>query len=87
MTPQERIELLDSSIPCDPEVPGSRRYAMRRTDAGLQLFEAKFTQEVDGVLEFHGHPTNRVPAKVLRQFRDRNLISSAEYRRLVKSLG
>jgi len=60
---------------------------VRRGETGLEFFEAKFTRHVDGDLEFHGHPTRRVPAKVLRVFRDRGLISLAEYRRLVQELG
>jgi hypothetical protein len=87
MTPRERLALLRSSIPRDAALPRSRRYAVRRTETGLEFFEAKFTREVDGDPEFHGHPTSRVPARVLREFQSRGLISKAEYRKLVQTLG
>ena len=87
MTPAERSILLENSIPNDPDSPRSRRYAVRRTDHGIEFFEAKFTRDVGGEPEFHGHPTTRVPANVLRRFLDDSRITQAEYRRLVKRLG
>src|SRR5258708_29847749 len=87
LTVADRNELLAAAIPLDPQSPHSRRYNLRRTVAGLELFEAKFTEVVGGAVVFHGHPATYVPAKVLRQFRDRGLISIAEYKRLVKGFG
>jgi hypothetical protein len=61
---------------------------MRMTlERGLEFFEAKWTQDVDGDPEFHDHPTNKVPCSVLRQFRDMGRISGADYRRLIKEFG
>lgn len=84
MTPHERVTLLKASV-ADPK--SSRRYALRRTDAGLEFFEAKQTRMVNDEPEYHGHPTRRVPARVLRIFRDQSLISPAEYRQWTKKLG
>lgn len=87
LTVADRDVLLLSSIPIDPGQPHSRRYNLRRSGAGLEIFEAKFTEEVAGASVFHGHPASYVPAKILRQFRDSGVISTAEYRRLVKEFG
>jgi hypothetical protein len=88
MTIQERTALLEASIAEDPDDPRSRRYALRRTPGGLEFFEAKFTCVGEsGDDEFHGHPTDVVSGKVLREFRDRGLISAAEYNWLRKELG
>jgi hypothetical protein len=82
----ERNRLLTESIP-DLLQPEKRRFALRRTSGGLEWFEAKLTEVVDGEPVFHGYPTDFVPAKVLRVFRDRGLISDAEYRAQIKALG
>jgi hypothetical protein len=87
MKVSERVKLLQDSIPSDPSDPQSRRYAVRRGCVGLEFFEAKWTMREGTEDQFHGHPTARVPARVLRAFRDQALISAAEYRHLVKSLG
>lgn len=88
MTVEERRQLLAASIALNPEDPRSKRYAMRVTqERGIEFFEAKWTQEVDGDQEFHGHPTSNVPGSVLRQFRDQGRLSMAHYRRFIKELG
>jgi hypothetical protein len=87
MAPAERQDLLDRSVPADPAAPIGRRFAMRRGDQGLELYEAKLTRIASGVPEYHGHPTTRVPGKVLRVFRDHGELTEAEYRRLVRELG
>lgn len=87
MTAAERSALLENSIPKDPDSARSRRYAVRRTDQGIEFFEAKFTWDVGGEPEFHGHPATHVPAKVLRRFLNDARITPAEYRRFVKRLG
>lgn len=86
MSPQERDVLLRDSVALDPESETSRRYAVHRGDSGLEFFEAKCTRVVEGDPEYHGHPTSRVPSKVLRIFRDRGLITTPEYRRAVRQL-
>lgn len=86
MSPRERSELLRASIPSDDQ-EASRRYAARRIDGRLELVEAKLTQVIDGRFEYHGHPTSRVPARVLRLFLRDGVISEAEYGRLVRELG
>jgi hypothetical protein len=87
MTVQERRELLSSSIPNDPGDPHSRRYNVRRTSRGIELYEAKWTRDVNGVPEFHGHPASYVPARVLRTFLADGKITSPEYNRLRKDFG
>ncbi len=82
LTVGDRNELLAGAIPADPASPHSRRYNVRRTITGLEVFEAKFTEETNGIAVFHGHPASYVPAAVLRQFRE-----VAEYKRLVKAFG
>lgn len=84
---EERDELLATSLPKDGAAPHSRRYNARRTDRGLELYEAKWHADVDGEPEFHGHPTRRVPGRVLRALRDEGKITVAEYRKLVKEFG
>jgi hypothetical protein len=86
MTIEERNALLVLSIPEDPANPHSRRYTFRRTDHGLEFFEAKWTRDVDGDPEFHGHPTRHVPGRVLRQFLGNSSITRTEYEGLRKDL-
>ena len=87
MTLRERTDLLRNSVAEDPDVPGSRRFALRRTESGLEFFTAQMTRVVDGEFEYHGYPTSYVPGKILRHFRDQGAISNSEYRSLVKRLG
>ena len=88
MTPRERAALLRDSIPENPGTPTSRRFAVRRTVSGIEFFAAQATRTTEhGKVEYHGYPTEQVPARVLRQFRDKGVISNTEYRRLVKRLG
>ena len=87
LTLRERHELLLASVPENPGDPQSRRYNIRRQVHGLEVFEAKFTREVDGDVEFHGYPCLSVPTRVLRIFRDDGRITGAEYRRMVKTFG
>ena len=87
MTLPERTRLLRDSIAEDPNSPTSRRFAVRRGGAGLEFFAAQMTRIVNGKIEYHGYPTDYVPGKVLRRFRDDGVITWPEYRRLVKRLG
>lgn len=87
MTLQERTQLLRNSVAEDPNLPTSRRFAVRRTDSGLEFFAVQMTRIVDNETEYHGYPTFYVPVKILRQFRDDGIITRAEYRNLVKRLG
>lgn len=87
LTIDERNDLLATAVPLDPADPRSRRFNVRRCARGLELYEAKWTRDVDGEAEFHGHPTSYVPARVLRGLRDCGRITTSEYRRLVKRFG
>ena len=87
MTLDERAELLRHSIAEDPESPTSRRFAIRRSESGLEFFAAQMTRIVDGEAEHHGYPTDHVPGKVLRHFRESGTITRPEYKKLVKRLG
>ena len=78
MTVAERDALLGDSISEDASTVSSRRFALRRAHNRLEFFEAKFTRMVDAEPEFHGHPTVRVPASVLRKFLEAAAISKAE---------
>lgn len=87
MSLRERTALLRDSVAENPDSPASRRFAVRRTEAGLELFTAQLTQIVNGEAEYHGYPTRYVPGRILRRFRDQGKISQSEYRSLVKRLG
>lgn len=87
MTLRERTELLRESIAERPDSPASPRFAVRRSESGLEFFTARMTRVVDGEVEYHGYPTRRVPGRVLRRLREQGRISQAEYRNLVKRLG
>lgn len=87
MTIDERRQLLDSAVPLDPSNPRSRRFNVRRGTAGMELYDAKWTQDVAGEPEFHGHPATFVPAKILRALRDKGRISPTEYKNLVRRFG
>src|SRR5215472_588869 len=82
-----RNELLVTSFALDPTDAHSRRFNVRRCVRGLELYEAKWTRDVNGEPECHGHPTSFVPAKVLRALRDCGRITANEYRKLVKRFG
>lgn len=85
MSIQERNELLRASIPERADDPCPRRYALRRSARGLELYEAKYTEMQGNELVFHGYPTTAVPCQVLRRLKDEGLLSEAEYRRLVRA--
>lgn len=86
MTVTERNALLASSVPSHAYDPRSRRFALRRTDAGLEAYDVKYTRDVDGEPEFHGHPAARIERSALKVLRDRGDLSPAEYRRLAREL-
>ena len=87
ITAVECHDLLQGSIPEDPADPRSRRYAVRRSDLGVELFAAQ-AHSAAGLepIEFHGYPVPTAPAKVLRKLRDRGDLVSSEYRRLIRGL-
>ena len=64
MTVKERDELLSGSVALNPELPTSKRYALRATSTGLEWFEGRFTEQVGDDLVFHGFPTEHVPSSV-----------------------
>ena len=87
MTVVERQDLLAASVPENPGDPRSRRYAVRRSDLGLELFAAQAHSPLgQEPIEFHGYPVPTAPARVLRELRDRGDLLVAEYRRLIKGL-
>ena len=88
MTVVERLELLELSQAEDGAEDNPKRWAVWRTISGVFFFETKPTLTLpDGRLEVHGHPTSRVPPRILRQMRDSGLITPAEYNRFRKELG
>jgi hypothetical protein len=86
MTVAERDALFEASIPVMPGDPRSRRFALRRSAAGLEVFDVKYGRDVDGDPEFHGHPASRVDRRALKVWRDRGLITPAEYNVLRRDL-
>jgi hypothetical protein len=86
MTVEERNLLLSASLPVNAEDPRSRRVAWRRHDGRVEFYDVKYTRDVDGVPEFHGHPASRVDSRVLRELRAQNAITEPEYRRLLREL-
>jgi len=86
ITIAERDALLEASIAVEPADPRSRRFAVRRTTSGLEIFDVKYTRDVDGDPEFHGHPASRIDGRVLKVFRNNGQITSAEYTRLRREL-
>jgi len=86
MTVAERNALFEGSVSVAPEDPRARRFAMRRTDAGLEIFDIKYAGDVDGDPEFHGHPASRIDRRVLKALRDGGLITPAEFNRMRKEL-
>jgi len=87
MSISERNALFMESIALNPSDPTSRRFTIRRGQAGLELFDIKFHDYVAGEPEFHGHPASFVPAAILRELNESGRISTAEYRRLVRTFG
>jgi hypothetical protein len=87
MTVPERRALLEASVPMDPNDARSRRFALRRVEHGVELFDVKWTEDdADGEAVFHGHPASRVPRSVLKHWRDAGTLTAAEYRRLSRAL-
>lgn len=87
LTFAERQKLLDESVAEDGSSTNPRRYALRRTTSGVEFFESKVTRSLpNGRIEVHGHPTRRVPPKVLRALLAKKQITSAEYNYLRKNL-
>jgi hypothetical protein len=86
MTVSERNALFVASVPVDPADPHSRRFTLRRTEAGLEIFDVKWTRDVEGDAEYHAHPATRAPPAVLRAWRDAGNLSKAEYARLRREL-
>lgn len=84
MSVEERDQLLQDSIPEDPERPNSTRYAVRVTDAGLEWYIARAHLTQEDEVEYHGYPIVDPPSKVARRFRDRGSISQQQYQRIAK---
>jgi hypothetical protein len=82
LTVAERNELFLSSVADDPADPCSKRYNVRRTARGLELFEAQCAPDLNDVV-CHGYPTSHIPPKVLRVLRAGGTITETEYDRLV----
>lgn len=82
-------ELLNDSVSGTDEAHPNRkaRYALYEG----QFFKGYQTEERAGVEVWHGYPVSRdlvseqIPARVLRVFRERKLLSSAEYKKLIGS--
>jgi hypothetical protein len=86
MTVADRNALFLASVPVAPADPRARRFAIRRTTHGLEVYDVKWTRDVDDDPEFHAHPASRVPSVVLKAWRDDGTITQAEYGRLRKEL-
>lgn len=86
MTVAERNVLFSASVPVDLVDPHARRFAIRRTLHGIEIYDVKWTRDVEDDPEFHGHPATRVPPSVLKAWRDAGTITQAEYGRLRKEL-
>lgn len=86
MTVRERNALFLSSTPADPADPHSRRFVLRRTAQGIELYDVKWTRDVQDDPEFHGHPATRVPPVILKAWRDAGILTQAEYVRLRREL-
>lgn len=84
MTVTERNALLAAAVADRPEDPRSRRYNVRRGPRGLELYDFKWTRDVDGDPEFHGHPTTFLKGEILRRLLATGAISESEYGRLRK---
>lgn len=87
LTAVECNALLQASVPEDASDPRTRRYAVRRSQVGLELFAAQVHSPAgQEPLEFHGYPVPTAPAGVLRAFPDRGDLMRSEYRQLVRAL-
>jgi hypothetical protein len=86
MTVAERNVLFMNSVSATPGDPHSRRFALRRTEYGIEVYDVKWTQDVGNDPEFHGHPATRVPSAVLKAWREAGVITAAEYGRLRREL-
>ena len=86
MTVEERNALLATSVPVDASDPRSRRFAVRRTSAALEIFDIKYGRDIDGVPEFHGHPASRIDRGALKRLRETGQITASEYNWLRKEL-
>jgi len=87
MTIQERDALLEQSVSLDGDPTSPRRFAVRRAPTGTEFYECKLTRiDAEGAILVHGHPTSRVPPRVLRRMRDNGQITRAEYERFRKEL-
>ena len=94
MTREERATLLEISVPVDPADRRSRRYAVRRHEGRLELFEAQYGEERDGEAVFHGYPwyhadyrpnPRPVPYDVLVAFRGRGDITESEFKQALRN--
>lgn len=87
ITAVECRALLQESIPEDPNDPRSRRFAVRRSDDGAELFAGQAHSPTGRKpIEFHGYPVPTAPAMILRQLRDRGDLLQQEYRRFIRGL-
>ena len=81
--------LLSDSVAKDGSEENPHRYAMRRASSGaIEVFETRFTETLtNGKVVVHGFPADRIPPAVLREFRNRELITKPEYGILLKRFG
>jgi hypothetical protein len=68
----------------------AKRYAVRRREGRLEWFRSLLTgRKPDGTIEIHGHPFVpgyvEIAPKVLRRLRDKGLITTPEYNRMVNT--
>ncbi len=79
--------LLAGSVAEEVLNPRSRRYAVRRSEIGLEVFAGQaHSPSGQEPIEFHGYPVASAPARVLRALRDRGDLAESEYKRLVRGL-
>ena len=89
LTKEDIDELLDQSVSESDDPLDPKRYAVRRLEGKLQWFQTHLTlNHADGRIEVHGFPIEpgypKIPPKVLRKFRDQEVITEAEYNRATK---
>ena len=94
MSTAERSALLQSSVPLSPEDPYSPRYAIRRHQGKLEIYQAFADPHSDPQdPQFHGFPWRHpdfwprpkpIPTSVLRELRDRGELTNAEYLKALK---
>jgi hypothetical protein len=90
LTTREAQCLLEQSVAEDGEPLNPRRWAVRRVGNEVRWYRTLPTQvHPDGKVEVHGHPFvpgyPKVPPRVLRQMRERGMITAAEYKELVRA--